>query len=71
MREALHVIDKKLERLPFSATGDEALNYKKLAEKDLFQCPYCSAKLIVKHGEERGLNFSHQHSEACVESKVY
>lgn len=69
MREALHAIDNELFRLPYSATGKEVSNFKKLAEKDLFQCPYCNAKLIVKYGDERGLYFSHQHSEACAESK--
>jgi hypothetical protein len=69
LREALHVIDNELVSLPYSVTGEEVSNFKKLAEKDLFQCPYCSAKLIVKYGDERGLYFSHQHSEACVDSK--
>jgi DNA-directed RNA polymerase subunit RPC12/RpoP len=71
LREALHVIDKETFILPYSATIEEVTNFKKLAEKDLFQCPYCSAKLIVKSGEERGLYFSHLHSEACVESKAF
>lgn len=69
MREALHVIDNELTSLPYSATIEGVSNLKKLAEKDLFQCPYCKAKLIVKNGDERGLYFSHQHSEACEISK--
>lgn len=69
MREALHVIDKELFRLPFFASQEKVINFKKLAEKDLFQCPYCQARLIVKNGEERGLYFSHKHSEACEISK--
>jgi hypothetical protein len=69
LREALHVIDNEMTSLPDSATKEEVNNLKKLAEKDLFQCPYCKAKLIVKYGEERGLYFSHQHSEACEVSK--
>lgn len=44
-------------------------NLKKLAEKDLFQCPHCKAKLIVKYGDRKGIYFSHQHSEACEESR--
>ena len=69
MREALHVIDKEILNLPYSANEDTITNLKKLAQKDLFECPYCQAKLIVKAGEERGLYFSHQHSEACEASK--
>ena len=69
MREALHVIDNELIKLPNFATNEEVSNLKKLAEKDLFQCPYCKAKLIVKYGDEKGLYFSHQHSEACEESR--
>ncbi|MBN8208933.1 competence protein CoiA-like family [Bacillus sp. NTK071] len=46
-------------------------NYKQLANKGIFQCPDCKAKLIVKYGEERGLYFSHLHSETCKESKQY
>ncbi|EKN65946.1 competence protein CoiA-like family [Neobacillus bataviensis LMG 21833] len=69
MREALHVIDNEMTSLPDSATREEVDNLKKLAEKGLFQCPYCKAKLIVKFGEERGQYFSHQHSEACEISK--
>lgn len=69
MREALHVIDKDLIRLPFSASQEKVINLKKLAEKDLFQCLYCQARLIVKYGDERGLYFSHKHSEACEISK--
>ncbi|MEL3972046.1 competence protein CoiA family protein [Rossellomorea oryzaecorticis] len=70
MREALHVIDNELVKLPYSATDDEVNNFKKLAKKEIYQCPYCQARLIVKHGEERGLYFSHQHSEACEESRM-
>lgn len=69
MREALHVIDHDVFSLPFTATEDEIGNLKKLAQKDLFRCPYCHAKLIVKSGEKRGLYFSHLHSEACEESR--
>jgi ssDNA-binding Zn-finger/Zn-ribbon topoisomerase 1 len=69
LREALHVIDNDLYRLPYSATKEEVNNLKKLADKDLFQCPHCNAKLIVKYGDTRGIYFSHQHSEACEESR--
>lgn len=69
MREALHVIDNELYRLPYSATKEEVNNFKKLADKDLFQCPHCKAKLIVKYGDTKGIYFSHQHSEACEESR--
>jgi hypothetical protein len=69
MREALHVIDKEIFDLPYSPDEDTISNIKKLAQKALFECPYCQAKLIVKAGEERGLYFSHQHSEACEASK--
>ncbi|WP_026573931.1 competence protein CoiA family protein [Bacillus sp. UNC438CL73TsuS30] len=69
MREALHVIDNELYRLPYSATKDEVNNFKKLADKDLFQCPHCKAKLIVKYGDMKGIYFSHQHSEACEVSR--
>lgn len=69
MRDALHVIDNELYRLPYSATKEEVNNLKKLADKDLFQCPHCKAKLIVKYGATKGIYFSHQHSEACEESR--
>lgn len=69
MREALHVIDKELVQLPYSTSIEEIDNLKKLAKKELFKCPYCEALLIVKYGEERGLYFSHQHSEACEDSR--
>ncbi|MBM7662271.1 hypothetical protein JOC85_003078 [Bacillus mesophilus] len=70
MREALHVIDNEVYRLPYLAGKDEVENYKKLAKKEIYKCPYCEAKLIVKNGDQRGLYFSHQHSEACMESRV-
>lgn len=70
LREALHVIDNEVVRLPDSTSSEEVSNFKKLADKDLFQCPYCFAKLIVKYGEEKGLYFSHQQSEACEESRT-
>lgn len=69
MREALHVIDKEVITLPHSTDEDRVTNLKKLAEKNLFVCPYCQAKLIVKAGDKRGLYFSHLHSEACEPSK--
>ncbi|WP_053361476.1 competence protein CoiA family protein [Bacillus sp. FJAT-27251] len=69
MREALHVIDNEIIGLPYKASSDEINNYKKLANKELYQCPYCKAILIVKSGDERGLYFSHKHSEACIESR--
>lgn len=69
MREALHVIDKEIFDLPPSASKETISNLKKLAQKNLFECPYCHAKLIVRAGEERGLHFSHLHSEACETSK--
>jgi hypothetical protein len=69
LREALHVIDSEIFRLPSSTTKEEVSNLKKLADKDIFQCPYCKAKLIVKYGDEKGLYFSHLHSEACEESR--
>ncbi len=69
LREALHVIDNEIVSLPYTASNEEISNYKKLANKELYQCPFCKAILIVKSGEERGLYFSHQHSEACDESR--
>ncbi|WP_061809641.1 competence protein CoiA family protein [Rossellomorea vietnamensis] len=69
MREALHVIDNEIFKLPYSASNEAVANFKKLAKKELYKCPYCDAVLIVKYGELRGLYFSHQHSEACEESK--
>jgi hypothetical protein len=69
VREALHVIDRHLVYLPIAASNEVITNIKKLAKKGLYQCPYCKANLIVKSGDERGLHFSHLHSEACVESK--
>jgi hypothetical protein len=69
LREALHVIDNELYRLPYSTTKDEVDNLKKLADKDLFHCPHCKAKLIVKYGDTKGIYFSHLHSEACEESR--
>ncbi|MDQ0157397.1 competence protein CoiA family protein [Robertmurraya andreesenii] len=69
LREALHVIDNELYRLPYSTTKEEVNNLKKLADKALFQCPHCNAKLIVKYGDTKGIYFSHRHSEACEESK--
>lgn len=69
LKEALHVIDNEVYRLPYSTTKEEVNNFKKLADKDLFQCPHCKAKLIVKYGDTKGIYFSHQHSEACEESK--
>ncbi|WP_458413287.1 competence protein CoiA family protein [Schinkia sp. CFF1] len=70
MREALHVIDKEIVQLPYSASREEVANLKKLAKKELFMCPYCEALLIIKYGEQRGLYFSHLHSEACEESRI-
>jgi Competence protein CoiA-like family len=69
LREALHVIDQELVKLPYQATIEEINNYKKLANKELFQCPYCKAILTVKYGMEMGAYFSHQHSEACEEAR--
>ncbi|MGF2614608.1 competence protein CoiA-like family [Rossellomorea vietnamensis] len=69
MREALHVIDDEIFKLPYSASDEEVSNFKKLAKKELFKCPYCHALLIIKHGNQRGLYFSHQYSEACEESR--
>jgi competence CoiA-like predicted nuclease len=69
LREALHVIDNELYRLPYSTTKEEVNNFKKLADKDLFQCPHCKAKLIVKYGDTKGIYFSHKHSEACEDSR--
>jgi hypothetical protein len=69
LREALHVIDNEIVSLPYTASSEEISNYKKLANKEIYQCPFCKAILIVKSGDERGLYFSHQHSEACIESR--
>lgn len=69
MREAMHVIDNEVITLPHSTDEDRVNNLKKLAQKNLFACPYCQAKLIVKAVDERGLYFSHLHSEACEPSK--
>ncbi|WML46695.1 competence protein CoiA family protein [Neobacillus sp. PS3-34] len=70
MRDAIHVVEKIQFSLPNSASKDEVANLKKLADKGLFKCPYCEAKLIVKSGETVILHFSHLHSEACEESKT-
>lgn len=68
MREALHVTDGTIERMPDTITKEVVRNYRLLAEKNIYICPYCNSNLIVKHGEERGTYFSHKHSEACEES---
>lgn len=70
MREALHVIEGVVERLPATVTNEEVSNFKMLANKGIYQCPYCDANLQVKHGDERGTYFSHLHSEACEESRI-
>ncbi|EJS68621.1 competence protein CoiA family protein [Bacillus cereus] len=70
MREAVHVVENALFRLPNPARKDEIENLKKLAEKGLFQCPYCKARVIIKSGEVVPPHFSHLYSEACEESKV-
>ena len=69
MRYALHTIDNELEYLPYKVNKEDVSNYKQLANKGIYQCPDCKANLIVKYGEERGMYFSHLHSEACMESK--
>ncbi|SEO09093.1 Competence protein CoiA-like family protein [Terribacillus saccharophilus] len=68
MREALHVLDKQLVKLPYNASDEEITTYRKLAKKETYVCPYCEALLIVRHGQKRGLHFSHLHSETCEES---
>jgi len=70
LREALHVLDKDLVKLPYDATAEDIATYRKLAKKELYVCPYCEALLMVKHGQKRGLHFSHLHSEACEESRL-
>lgn len=70
MREAIHISEKQLYHLSRSVTENEISNLKKLAEKGLFQCPYCESKLKVRSGEKREVHFSHHHSESCEESKV-
>lgn len=70
MRVAIHIIEKKLYHISRSITEDEISNLKKLAEKGLFQCPFCDSKLKVRSGEKREVHFSHHHSESCEESKV-
>lgn len=42
---------------------------KKLAEKNLYICPYCEVSLRVKSGDKRGTYFAHPPNLACVESK--
>jgi len=42
---------------------------KKLAEKNLYICPYCEVSLRVKSGDKRGTYFAHPSNLACVESK--
>lgn len=69
MREAKHRIDNDLIQLPLTATAATINNYKKLSKKDIFECPFCQAKLIVKSGEIKGIFFSHLHGEACEQSK--
>ncbi|UJW57969.1 competence protein CoiA-like family [Bacillus sp. A116_S68] len=68
MREALHVTEGTIEKMPDTITKEEVRNYRLLAEKNIYICPYCNSNLIVKHGEERGTYFSHKHFEACEES---
>jgi Competence protein CoiA-like family len=70
MREALHVIDREIITLPEHASEEDVTNYRKLAKKEIYECPYCEALLMVKHGQKRGLHFSHLHSEACEESRL-
>ncbi|RPF54422.1 competence protein CoiA family protein [Aquisalibacillus elongatus] len=71
MREAIHAIDETIEVLPFTSNFDEINNFKKLAKKGIYKCPYCNSELIVKSGEEREVHFAHKHSEACIDSKEF
>ncbi|KAA9023933.1 competence protein CoiA family protein [Niallia endozanthoxylica] len=68
MREAFHVIDRVIERLPTHLTKDEVESYRQLARKGIFQCPFCHAEVVIKYGEVKEIHFSHKHSEACAES---
>lgn len=70
MREAYHVIDKVIEKLPITVSQSEAESYKQLAKKGIYLCPYCQAELMVKYGELKEIHFSHKYSEACMESTV-
>jgi hypothetical protein len=70
MREAYHVIDKIVERLPLTISPSEAATFKQLAKKGIYLCPYCQAELMVKSGELKEIHFSHKYSEACMESTV-
>ncbi|AQQ55271.1 competence protein CoiA family protein [Planococcus lenghuensis] len=42
---------------------------KKLAQKNIYTCPYCGEPLKVRSGDERGTFFAHLPNRACVESK--
>lgn len=69
VRIALHNIDNEIIPIPAFPSKEEVKNYKKLADKELYQCPYCHAILKIKYGDIRGMYFSHKHSEACEESR--
>ncbi|MED1919080.1 competence protein CoiA family protein [Bacillus thuringiensis] len=38
---------------------------KKRADKGAFTCPFCSAALIIKSGQQRDTHFSHSSGESC------
>ncbi|PYF05652.1 competence protein CoiA family protein [Ureibacillus chungkukjangi] len=69
MREAWHNNDEKIYLIPQNLSEREVENYKQIAKKGTFTCPYCEAKLIVKSGDVLGNYFSHLHGEGCEISK--
>ncbi|WP_197186392.1 competence protein CoiA family protein [Brevibacillus agri] len=70
MKEAIHSIDGELFRLNSAISREEIRNYKKLADKGIYLCPYCNAELMIKSGDHREVHFSHRHSESCEPSKL-
>lgn len=69
MREAWHTNDGRRYIIPQNLSAPEIENYKQIAKKGTFICPYCKAQLYVKSGETLGNFFSHLHGESCESSK--
>jgi len=69
MKEALHSLEKQIIRIPPVSTIEEIRNWKMLAKKGVFQCPFCNAKLKVRSGDYREVHFSHLTSESCEISR--
>ena len=69
MREAKHTNEDRIVYISQGLSEDEVKNYKQIALKGTFICPYCNADLRVSSGPERGNYFKHQHGEGCEPSK--